>query len=388
MKQTCFFVLLLCWIYSPGQIISFDRVMFAVTQNRASLYYYNLGVKYFEKENFKNADSAFTYSIETKPNINAYYKLAITKIKEGDTCNYCHNLKKASLLGDETSKKLYSLDCSFDDDRLQNFYKTHEKLFTSEVNIHPRQDAWFNLAVAKAMLGNQCGFCNCLQKMDRGYLIAPFKLFFKYCTYFKDITILDTLQKNDKIINHILVNACDTNKYLLNIFFRINQKNDTVFGYITAKVTKGIIADIEEIDSNDYERIIYKIDTTKINSDTIKKFTINKILKIQGESPVYYLAEVMPYFPGGKEGMYAFIQNHIRYPEIAKKHKISGIVIVQFIIEKNGTVTNLKILKDIGGGCGDEALRVVRLMPIWIPATQKGRHVRIKFIMPVKFPFE
>lgn len=81
----------------------------------------------------------------------------------------------------------------------------------------------------------------------------------------------------------------------------------------------------------------------------------------------------------------SYIYQHIRYPEPARDSNIEGLAVVQFVIEKDGSVSNGHILRDIGGGCGREALRVVKNMPEWTPGLQRGRPVRVQMNLPVKF---
>lgn len=81
----------------------------------------------------------------------------------------------------------------------------------------------------------------------------------------------------------------------------------------------------------------------------------------------------------------AFIQRNIRYPEVALKNKIEGRVYVTFTVETDGSITNIKVLRDIGGGCGQEAVRVVSIMPKWKPGTQRGKPVRVQFNLPIVF---
>jgi len=98
-----------------------------------------------------------------------------------------------------------------------------------------------------------------------------------------------------------------------------------------------------------------------------------------------YISEVMPSFPGGEEEMYKFLSKHMKYPSMALENNISDTVFISFIVEPDGTLSHKTLLKGIGGGCDEEAIRVVKLMPNWIPGTQKGEPVRIQFNMPIKF---
>lgn len=92
-------------------------------------------------------------------------------------------------------------------------------------------------------------------------------------------------------------------------------------------------------------------------------------------------------FPGGIEGFYQFLAKHLRYPRSAQRMGIEGRVFVQFVVEKDGSITNVKIVKGIGGGCDKEVLRIMEMMPNWVPATQKGEPVRQKMIQNILFKF-
>ena len=102
----------------------------------------------------------------------------------------------------------------------------------------------------------------------------------------------------------------------------------------------------------------------------------------------FRVVEYEPEFPGGMGALYAFLKENIRYPEAARKNRIEGKVYVTFTVEKDGSITHAQILHDIGGGCGEEAIRVVNSMPRWKPGTQRGKPVRIPFNLPVIFKLD
>lgn len=106
------------------------------------------------------------------------------------------------------------------------------------------------------------------------------------------------------------------------------------------------------------------------------------------DDEIFVVVENSPEFPGGNDSLYAYIGRNIKYPETAKKEKIQGRVFVTFVIEKDGQVSSAKILRDIGGGCGEEAIRVVKNMPKWKPGTQRGNPVRVQFNLPIMFQLE
>jgi len=103
------------------------------------------------------------------------------------------------------------------------------------------------------------------------------------------------------------------------------------------------------------------------------------------EEDVFTVVEVMPEFPGGSNALMNFIANNIKYPEEARRDTIQGRVFVNFVVEKDGSVSNVKVLRGIGGGCDEEAKRVVALMPNWTPGYQEGKAVRVSFNLPIRF---
>lgn len=95
-----------------------------------------------------------------------------------------------------------------------------------------------------------------------------------------------------------------------------------------------------------------------------------------------------PAYPGGEAALLAYLEQNIRYPAQAKAANIQGVVALTFIVEKDGMVNQVAIVKDIGGGCAEEAARVVSVMPNWRPGTVEGKPVRVKFTLPVRFRLE
>ena len=108
------------------------------------------------------------------------------------------------------------------------------------------------------------------------------------------------------------------------------------------------------------------------------------------EHPFTYV-ERMPQFPGGIEDMYKYIYANLRYPESAKTNNITGQVIVQFIVTAEGDITKTKVIRSIGYGCDEEAVRVIDSMNEsnkWIPGSHNGRPVPVTFTLPIKFHLE
>ena len=98
-------------------------------------------------------------------------------------------------------------------------------------------------------------------------------------------------------------------------------------------------------------------------------------------------ADVMPAFPGGEAALYRFLSSQIRYPESALRNKVEGKVFVRFVIQADGSLTDLKVIRGIGHGCDEEALRVIRMMPKWIPGELGGTKVPVFSSLAVNFKF-
>lgn len=99
----------------------------------------------------------------------------------------------------------------------------------------------------------------------------------------------------------------------------------------------------------------------------------------------FLVVEQMPDFPGGESELYKYLQQNIKYPPMARESGITGTVYVRFIVDKRGNISNVTLLRGIGGGCDEEAIRVVSGMPAWNPGKQNGMAVPVYFTLPVKF---
>ena len=117
---------------------------------------------------------------------------------------------------------------------------------------------------------------------------------------------------------------------------------------------------------------------------------------------IFTIVQQMPRFPGcediggsdddkkkcAEKKMLEFIYKNIKYPSIARENGIEGMAVVSFVVDKAGKITDPKVVRDPGGGCGKEALRIVNMMPTWTPGKQRNRAVRVQFNLPVRFKLE
>lgn len=118
-----------------------------------------------------------------------------------------------------------------------------------------------------------------------------------------------------------------------------------------------------------------KIQIVEINADTA----------YDTEDPIFVVVEESPSYVGGDEARLKFIKENIIYPEEARQKGIQGTVYVTFVIEKSGSLNDVKVLRGLGGGLDEEAVRVVKMMPPWQAGKQRGKFQRVQYNMPVKF---
>lgn len=106
------------------------------------------------------------------------------------------------------------------------------------------------------------------------------------------------------------------------------------------------------------------------------------------EQEIFQIVEEMPSFPGGEQKLMEYVGKNVKYPQIARESGIKGRVFVSFVVEPDGSVSNVKVLRGIGGGCDEEAMRVVKSMPKWKPGKQRGKAVRVSYMLPVNFQLQ
>ncbi len=106
---------------------------------------------------------------------------------------------------------------------------------------------------------------------------------------------------------------------------------------------------------------------------------------MQDDNTIYTKVDKMPEFPGGQVALVKYLSKNIKYPSKYKKEKVNGRVFVSFVINKEGKVTQPKILRSLNEECDAEALRVISKMPDWIPGEKEGRKVAVQFGLPVNF---
>ena len=137
-----------------------------------------------------------------------------------------------------------------------------------------------------------------------------------------------------------------------------------------------------------------EVEDIEINADVdqnevIEEYVAPEVVEEEiEEAEIFTVVEEMPEFPGGMAKLADYLAKNIKYPQLARESGIQGRVFINFVVENDGSVTNVKVMRSLGGGCDEEAVRVVKSMPKWKPGKQRGKPVRVSYNLPVNFKLQ
>ena len=160
-----------------------------------------------------------------------------------------------------------------------------------------------------------------------------------------------------------------------------------------AKQVKAKKAELENKEKKQSKEIQSKEDIV-INAEVEQNEVIEEyfapevVEEVVVEEEIFQIVEEMPQFPGGDAKMMDYVAKNLKYPQIARETGIQGRVFVGFVIEPDGSISNVKLLRGIGGGCDEEAIRIVKSFPKWKPGKQRGKAVRVSYQLPVFFKLQ
>lgn len=160
------------------------------------------------------------------------------------------------------------------------------------------------------------------------------------------------------------------------------QNGTPVRVYYTLPVSFSLVVQVQQVvltKANPNADII--IDEPVGNAD-VKQVTNDDPNKI------YTSVEQEPLFPGGMQKLAEYLKTNLKYPAVARDNQVQGKVFVNFIVEKDGSLTDVKIVRGIGSGCDEEAQRLIKSSPKWRPGIQNGRAVRVYYTMPISFSLD
>ena len=160
-------------------------------------------------------------------------------------------------------------------------------------------------------------------------------------------------------------------------------KLQKVIKFVPPKVVKEEVVEeiptIEEIKQNEVAAVEVEGDAEVVFEEPVVEVVA------EDENKVFLVVEQQPEFEGGYEAMMNFIRKNMRYPASARRMGIDGTVYVSFVVGKDGTINDVKVLRGISADCDKEAVRVVQSMPPWKPGKQNGKPVFVRFNLPIKF---
>jgi len=130
-----------------------------------------------------------------------------------------------------------------------------------------------------------------------------------------------------------------------------------------------------------------EVTSTEVSQDTrIDIPVIEQEVEAEAEEPeIFTIVEEMPTFPGGDQALLEYMAKNTKYPPLARENGLQGIVVVTFVVDERGRIKDAQVLRGIGGGCDEEAMRVVQSMPPWKPGKQRGMSVRVQYNLPFRF---
>ncbi len=261
------------------------------------------------------------------------------------------NLLIKSILTSVVLMLLFQVCFSQQDESRENYKKGSEALQAKKYNKaisllslsiekNPTANGYFNRAVAYYHTGDTCHFCMDLKK---------------------------AIELNDTEARRLHKEKC---RYSI---FRPNVPDSVKY-----KIPEADQLEIEH-EKCGTDTTIYVIINSKNNSE---RLNFNLLFN---DTVVFMFADNIPEFPGGDKARFNFISKNIQYPQDAILNNLQGSVYVSFIVEKDGSISEIKILKGIGGSCDEEAIRLVKSMPKWMPAKQDGTPVRFLYNLPIHF---
>ena len=144
-----------------------------------------------------------------------------------------------------------------------------------------------------------------------------------------------------------------------------------------------------EIVQDDVEVEDIEINAEVEQNEVLEEYVAPEVVEEEVvEQEIFKIVEEMPAFPGGEAKLMEYVAKNVKYPQIARETGVQGRVYVNFVVEPDGSVSNVSVLRGIGGGCDEEAIRVVKNMPKWKPGKQRGMAVRVSYMLPVNFKLQ
>jgi TonB family protein len=203
------------------------------------------------------------------------------------------------------------------------------------------------------------------------------------------VNVTYTLPISFRLENSSSKNGTSIGEIKLNTGNKATKNHDDLIYFIDNEEVD--LTNVNNLDPNTIERMDVIKDATALKA--YKHKGKNGVIKITTKSPhtedkVFDFVAEKPEFQGGANALFEYLGKSISYPEEARKNKVEGRVIIKFVVRKDGSISDAKIVRGIGGGCDEEALRVVENMPSWNPGKNNGKAVNVTYTLPLSFKLE
>lgn len=357
---------------------------------------YELGNIAFAKKDYKTADSLFSLSLKLDPHPDTYYNRAASRFKLQNKEGYCSDLENASYLNDQEAYKLFCKDCLKTDTlfsknggefasksnyEIVEFYINH--IYQNQIEYEKYNNKGDKLNAYELLNGDTMyrASDNC---DEAEYFGGPeaLRLF---------------ITENTKSINEIKKKTLIGISYITLLIDKngVTKKASVLFGE-SIGIPDDICKTLLKIDNwkpGEYggrktaTKKIYRFYFDGYSFNFMSVSPIYRSIPINNPNEKFTAIEVMPEFPGGVMEMMKFILSNIKYPAFARENGIGGKCYLKFVVEKDGSIRSIEVLKGVAGCpvCDAEAMRIISIMPKWKPGTQNGVPVPVFFNIPINF---
>jgi protein TonB len=148
------------------------------------------------------------------------------------------------------------------------------------------------------------------------------------------------------------------------------------------------VVEVLNVVENNVETQSIDISTEENNKEIVISAPVAAPIEEEEDKVIFQVVEKMPTFPGGDAELFKFLGNNVKYPVIAQENGIQGRVICQFVVNRDGSIVDVEVVRSVDPSLDKEAIRVIKSMPKWSPGQQRGKAVRVKYTLPVNFKLQ
>jgi len=159
--------------------------------------------------------------------------------------------------------------------------------------------------------------------------------------------------------------------------------------YVASKVTKEEVVEEQVPTQEELKQVEISTVTQEGPTEVVFEEPVQEVVQEgNDDDKIFTVVEQQPEYPGGMEAMAKFIGKNLKYPSTARRMGVDGKVFVQFVVDKEGKISDVQVIKGVSADCDKEAVRVVQMMPAWKPGKQNGKAVKARFVLPIRFKLD